>query len=72
VDEAESPGSDDPAAAAEALARSLGAAEPGAAEIAALERLNELRIAGACSEADYLREKRRLLSSRPATGSGPP
>lgn len=48
-------------AAAGALSSALGAPEPGYAEIAALERLNELRTAGAVGEEDYEREKRRIL-----------
>lgn len=50
----------DIAAAAKATSRELGASEPGYATIAAIERLNELRSAGAISEENYLREKRRL------------
>jgi len=49
------------AEAATAMSRRLGAAEPGAAAIAALERLTELRAAGKFSEEDYARERRRLL-----------
>ncbi len=48
-------------AAAAALSSELGAPSPDYARIAALERLNELRAAGAVSEENYIREKRRLL-----------
>jgi len=49
------------AAAAKAMSYELGAVEPSYAQIAAIERLNELRASGAWSEEDYLREKRRIL-----------
>jgi hypothetical protein len=49
------------AAAARATSYELGAVEPGDIKLAAIERLNELRTAGAISEENYLREKRRLL-----------
>ena len=45
----------------EELARELGAAEPGEAVVAALERLTELKAAGLVSEENYVRERRRLL-----------
>lgn len=48
-------------AAAKAMSYELGAVEPSYAQVAAIERLNELRASGAWSEADYLREKRRIL-----------
>lgn len=48
-------------AAAKATSYELGAVEPSYAQIAAIERLNELRASGAWSEEDYLREKRRIL-----------
>jgi hypothetical protein len=48
------------ASAAAATSIELGAADPDYAKLAALERLNELRVAGAVSEENYLREKRRL------------
>lgn len=49
------------AAAARALSSELGAPSPDYARIAAVERLNELHAAGAVSEENYIREKRRLL-----------
>ncbi len=49
------------AAAAKALSYELGAVEPSYAQIAAIERLNELRASGAWSEEDYVREKARIL-----------
>ena len=49
-------------AAATALSDELGAVEPSYAQLAAIERLNELRLAGAVSEEDYEREKRRILA----------
>lgn len=52
---------DEIVAAAKATSYELGAPEPSYAQIAAIERLNELRAAGTFSEADYLREKRRIL-----------
>ncbi len=52
------------AAAADALSSALGAPEPSYAQIAALERLNELRTAGAVGAEDYEREKRRILKRR--------
>ncbi len=48
-------------ATAAALSSELGAPSPDYARIAAVERLNELRAAGAVSEENYIREKRRLL-----------
>ncbi len=48
-------------AAARAMSYELGAVEASYAQVAAIERLNELRIAGRFSEEDYLREKRRIL-----------
>jgi hypothetical protein len=48
-------------AVARATSQHLGAAPPGDARIAALERLNEMRASGMVSEENYLREKRRLL-----------
>ncbi len=48
------------AAAAKATARELGAPDLSYAKLAAIERLNELRSAGAISEENYLREKRRI------------
>lgn len=48
-------------AAAQAMSYELGAVEPSYAQVAAIERLNELRASGAWSEEDYLREKRRIL-----------
>lgn len=48
------------AAAARANSYELGAADLSYAKIAAIERLNELRSAGAVSEENYLKEKRRL------------
>ncbi len=48
-------------AAAKATSYELGAVEPSYAQVAAIERLNELRASGAWSEEDYLREKRRIL-----------
>ncbi|MDQ3630588.1 MAG: SHOCT domain-containing protein [Actinomycetota bacterium] len=48
-------------AAAKASSYELGAVEPSYVQIVAIERLNELRAAGAFSEEDYLREKRRIL-----------
>jgi len=48
-------------AAARALSQELGAPSPDYARIAAVERLNELHAAGAVSEENYNREKRRLL-----------
>jgi len=48
-------------AALAALSSAAGAPPPDAARIAALERLNELRAAGAVSEENYAREKRRLM-----------
>jgi hypothetical protein len=50
------------AAAARATARELGAPDPSYAKVAAIERLNELRSAGAISEENYLREKRRIMA----------
>lgn len=52
------------AAAAQALSDELGAAKPSYAQIVAIERLNELRAAGRFSEADYLREKSRILGQQ--------
>jgi len=49
------------AAAARATSYELGAVEPSYAQIAAIERLNELHASGAFSDEDYHREKRRLL-----------
>ncbi len=49
------------AGAARATSYELGAVDPGYVKIAAIERLNELRSAGALSEENYLREKRRIL-----------
>lgn len=51
----------DIAAAARATADELGAVDSSYAQVAALERLNEMRSAGAVSEENYLREKRRIL-----------
>ena len=51
---------DDLAAAATELSTELGAAPAGDARAAALERLGELRAAGAISEENFAREKRRL------------
>ena len=48
------------ASAAAATSIELGGVDRDYAKIAALERLNELRSAGAVSEENYLREKRRL------------
>lgn len=48
-------------AAVAALSSELGAPDPGYARLAAVERLTELRAAGAVSEEDYKRERRRLL-----------
>lgn len=47
-------------AAAQALSRELGAAEPGYAQIVAVERLNEMHAAGTVSDEDFAREKKRL------------
>jgi len=51
---------DELAAAAVELSSALGAPPAADARIAALERLTELRAAGAISEEDFAREKRRL------------
>lgn len=48
-------------AAADALSSALGAPDPDLARLAAVERLTELRAAGAVSEEDYKRERRRLM-----------
>ncbi len=48
-------------AAAAALSAELGGQTPDYARIAAIERLTELRAAGAVSEENFIREKRRLL-----------
>ena len=48
-------------AAATELSTVLGAAPAGDARAAALERLAELRAAGAISEENFAREQRRLL-----------
>ncbi len=48
-------------AAATAMSYELGAVEASYAQIAAIERLNEMRASGAVSEEDCLREKRRIL-----------
>ncbi|MDQ3632262.1 MAG: hypothetical protein M3417_13520 [Actinomycetota bacterium] len=48
-------------AAAAALASELGAPDPDYARLAAVERLSELRAAGAVGEEDYKRERRRLM-----------
>jgi hypothetical protein len=48
------------AAAARASSYELGAPDLSYAKIAAIERLNELRSAGAVSEENYLKEKRRI------------
>ncbi len=48
------------AGAARAMSYELGAPDPSYAVVAAIERLNELRAAGAISEENYLREKRRI------------
>lgn len=48
-------------AAIDALSRELGAPDPDDARVAAVERLTERRAAGAVSENDYQRERRRLL-----------
>lgn len=47
-------------AALAAMSQALGGAAPDAARMAAIERLTEIRAAGGISEADYLRERRRL------------
>ncbi len=47
-------------AAAQALHRDLGAAPADYARMAAIERLTELHASGKMSEADFLREKKRL------------
>ncbi len=47
-------------AAIAALSRELGAAAPDHARMAAIERLTERRAAGAISDEDYRRERRRL------------
>lgn len=52
-----------------ALSSALGAADPDYSRIAALERLAELRAAGAVSQEDYDRERRRLSGlGRPEPG----
>jgi len=48
-------------AAAAALSSALGAADHDYARVAAVERLTELRAAGAVGEDDYKRERRRLM-----------
>ena len=48
-------------AAASALSQALGAPDPDYARLAAVERLTELRAAGAVSEEKYERERRRLM-----------
>ncbi|MDQ6608137.1 MAG: hypothetical protein M3Z06_16515 [Actinomycetota bacterium] len=48
------------AGAARATSYELGAVDLSYAQLAAIERLNELRSAGAVNEENYLREKRRL------------
>ncbi len=48
------------AAAASELASALGAVPAEEARLAALERLNELRAAGAITEEAFAREKQRL------------
>ncbi|MDP8943351.1 MAG: SHOCT domain-containing protein [Actinomycetota bacterium] len=52
---------DELAAAAASLSSALGAAPAEDARIAAVERLVELRAAGAISEENFAREKRRIL-----------
>jgi hypothetical protein len=47
-------------AAARALHRDLGQAPTDYANVALLERLNELRASGRMSEEDFLKEKKRL------------
>lgn len=44
-----------------ALSSALGGADPADARVAAIERLTELRAAGAVGEEDYKRERRRLM-----------
>ncbi len=56
--------SEEVAAAAQAMSYELGAPEPGYAQIAAVEHLNELHASGAVGDESYLREKRRLLGQR--------
>lgn len=48
-------------AAAAELSSALGA-DPDYARVAAVERLTELRAAGAIGEEDYERERRRLMN----------
>jgi hypothetical protein len=48
-------------AAADALSSALGAPDPDYARLAAVERLTEMRAAGALSEEDFERERRRLM-----------
>ena len=48
-------------AAAAALSAELGGQTPDYARLAAVERLTELHAAGAVSEENFIREKRRLL-----------
>jgi hypothetical protein len=48
-------------AAVAALSSELGAPDPDYARLAAVERLTELRAAGAVSEENYNRERRRLM-----------
>lgn len=52
---------DEVRAATGALSEALGGASPDYARLAAIERLTELRAAGAVSEEDFNREKRRLM-----------
>ncbi|MGI8623463.1 MAG: hypothetical protein ACR2NB_08250 [Solirubrobacteraceae bacterium] len=47
-------------AALAAMSQALGGAAPDAARLAAIERLTEIRAAGRISQADFLRERRRL------------
>lgn len=54
-------GGDEIDAAATALSYELGGVEASYAQVAAIERLNELRASGAVSEENHLREKRRIL-----------
>ena len=54
-------GAGETAAAARALSYELGAPEPSYAQIAAIERLNEMHAAGTVSDENFQREKRRLL-----------
>ncbi len=49
------------AGAARATSYELGAVDPSYVKLAAIERLNELRSAGAVNEENYQREKRRIL-----------